>query len=97
MELAQLTNNCLLRIEMQREFIRKWKYALHPSILPNSLRMTKGTGTPFRFTESQFGWRNRHTIESIATQSQPASLFEIDPALPVMTTKDMLKALENFK
>jgi hypothetical protein len=54
-------------------------------------------GTPLQFTESQSGWLNRYTIESITAQSLPATLFEIDPALKVMTTKEMLKELENFK
>jgi hypothetical protein len=53
--------------------------------------------TPLQFTESQYGWLNRYTIESVTSQYLSNELFQIDPKLKVMTTEQMLKELGDFK
>jgi hypothetical protein len=54
-------------------------------------------GTPLQFTDSQYGWLNKYTIESIKAQSLADDLFRVDPKLKIMTTEQMLKELSDFK
>ncbi len=48
-------------------------------------------GTPLQFTESQFGWLYRYTIESVTAKSLPDDLFKIDPKRKTMTMEQMLR------
>ena len=54
-------------------------------------------GTPLQFTESQYGWLNKYTIESVKAQSLMNDLFRVDPKLEILTTEQMLKKLSDFK
>ncbi|GAB3166840.1 hypothetical protein [Telluribacter humicola] len=54
-------------------------------------------GTPLQFTESQYGWLVRYTLESVTSQPLPDELFQIDPKLKIMTMEQMLKELRDFK
>ncbi|WP_138992446.1 hypothetical protein [Larkinella sp. C7] len=53
--------------------------------------LRKIAGTPLQFTDSQYGWHYRYTIESVKAQSLPDELFQIDPKLRILTDEQMLQ------
>lgn len=54
-------------------------------------------GTPLQFTDYEFGWLVRYTLESVKAQPLPDELFRIDPRMEVKTMEQVLEELRDFK
>ncbi|WP_247235256.1 hypothetical protein [Telluribacter sp. SYSU D00476] len=54
-------------------------------------------GTPLQFTDYEYGWLVRYTLESVKAQPLPDELFRIDPKMEVKTMEQVLKELRDFK